>query len=592
MGVFLLLLLYVKFDKYKYRCYLLLQMTANFTDFINDMQSINLFEKQALVLFCDTSNRARAIQQQLIHNFGIYAITDTDKDNFSYVIPLQSIDDKTLSKFIHNGWNWDKNQNFIQYTITLYNEHTTTKIYNMLIARGYNVLLLPNNMQLVVCCLDNSQHDDEMQDLHIELTSTQKSNPMSMDVFFNKVLFNGKIENIKYRKKIKQELELDEIEQNRDLIIREMLYQYFKKRIRPYLKTRTLARKFDANKLDNKLKQNVNLIREFLYTVAERYLDIQVINAIRTRHDSIIRFDYLNGCNDYKDVSKTAKLARKWWSDTARQNIEKERNKKQSMNQAYKVMDCENGYYFVLLYGRDALKFEGKHMHHCLQNDYWANAIKKPEQELYSLRDANGEPHLTLEIENNQVLQCQGRTHTDPNPILRKMVREFIAKNHFEIPDVNTWNKHIAYIKQDGVLYDVFNLPKNFVVTKGNIDLCAMGLDKLPDMSSVIVNTSYNCANNNLTDLTGAPYTVNGDARFIKNPLTSLRGMPRNIGGKIYLSETQLTTKSFVPLYMENKLDDIVGVDDNLIAAWRKQIANRKTEIANIIMALKNHAKE
>ncbi len=68
--------------------------------------------------------------------------------------------------------------------------------------------------------------------------------------------------------------------------------------------------------------------------------------------------------------------------------------------------------------------------------------------------------------------------------------------------------------------------------------------------------------------------------------------MPYTVGGKIYLSETQLTAKSFVPLYIENKLDDIVGVDEKIIAAWRKQIANRKTEIANIIMALNNHAKE
>lgn len=202
------------------------------------------------------------------------------------------------------------------------------------------------------------------------------------------------------------------------------------------------------------------------------------------------------------------------------------------------------------------------------------------------MRDANGEPHLTLEIYDKQVLQCQGRPHTPTNPMLRKMVREFIAKNYFEIPDVNFWNKHIAYIKQDGVLYDVFNLPKNFVVTKSNIDLCTMGLDKLPDMTSVTINSSYNCANNNITDLTGAPYTVQGDVRFSQNPLTSLRGMPHKIGGKIYLSDTQLTPKSFVPLYMENKLNDVVGVDEKIIAAWREQIRTRKSRIANIINGL------
>ena len=565
-------------------------MANEFSEFLPDIQSINPEKVPGFVLFCDSNKRATEIQQQLQRDNHIHAIIDVDNDNFYYVIPLCTPDEKTLAKFIQNGWNLDKDQKFIQYTITFYNTKSTAKMYNMLIAHGYNVQLLPNNMQLVVCCLDNSQHNDEMQFLNNELTSVQKSKPMSMEVFFNKVLFNGKIEDIKYRQKIKQELKLDDIEQNRDLIIREMLYQYFKKRIRPHLQTRTFPLKFDANKLDSKLKQDINLIREFLYTVAERYLDIQVMNAIRTKHDSIIRFDYLNGCNDYKDFFKTAKLAHKWWADTARQNIDKERNKKQSMNQAYKVMDCENGYYFVLLY--DALQFEGKHMNHCVKNDYWANAIKKPEQELYSLRDANGEPHLTLEILNNQVVQCQGRSHTAPNPILRKMVREFIEKNQFEIPDVNTWNKHIAYIKQDGVLYDVFNLPENFVVTQCNIDLCDMGLDKLPDMSTVTVVYGYNCANNNIKDLIGAPNSVYGDVRFTKNPLTSLRGMPRNISGKIYLSDTQLTPKSFVPLYMENKLDDIIGVDEKIIAAWREQIAMRKAKIANIVATLNTKQKD
>jgi dissimilatory sulfite reductase (desulfoviridin) alpha/beta subunit len=58
------------------------------------------------------------------------------------------------------------------------------------------------------------------------------------------------------------------------------------------------------------------------------------------------------------------------------------------------------------------------------------------------------------------------------------------------------------------------------------------------------------------------------------------------IGGKIYLSNTQLTAKSFVPLYMENKLDDIVGVDEKIISAWREQINTRKNAILSIVDGL------
>ncbi len=113
-----------------------------------------------------------------------------------------------------------------------------------------------------------------------------------------------------------------------------------------------------------------------------------------------------------------------------------------------------------------------------------------------------------------------------------------------------------------------------------------MGLDKLPEMSTITVKGNFVCATNNLSDLTGAPYTITGDCKFSGNPLVSLRGMPHKIGGKIHLSCTQLTEKSFVPLYMENKLGDIVGVDEKIIVAWRKQIATRKAQIASILASI------
>ena len=563
-------------------------MVTKFSDFLNDIQSVKPENLTGCVLFTGCAQTAIGIQQKLQRAFHINAMVDTDNDDMHYIVPLETFDEKVYLQFIKNDWNWDRNQNFIRYTVTLYSSQSTDKIYNMLIADGFNVIRLPNNMQLIITCLDNSPHNDDIVNLKNELFAAEKSSPQSMDIYFNKILFNGTIENPVYHQKTKQEFSIDSIEQEKDSIVREMLYRYFKKRIRSHLQTKTLLHRFDANKLGTKLKQNINLIREFLYTIAEKYIDIQIMNAVRTKHNVIIRLDYLNCCNDYKNFLKTLKLARKWWQNTAKQNTEKERNKKQSMNQSYKVMDCENGYYFVILYGSDALQYCGKHMHHCIQNDYWANAIKKPEQELYSLRDANGEPHLTLEIYNGVVLQCQGRSHTAPNPMLREMVRKFIAKNHFEIPDTNGWNKHIAYIKQDGVLYDVFNLPNNFVLNDA-MDLCGMGLDKLPEMSTITVSSNFVCATNNLSDLTGAPHTVAGDCQFSGNPLVSLRGMPHKISGKIYLSGTQLTEKSYVPLYMENKLGDIVGVDKTIIAAWQQQIKARKIAIQNIITALYNN---
>lgn len=568
---------------------ILVPMTPNLANFIPDMQSVIHADCEGFVLFCENQNRADKIRRQLYRDFHIFAMLDYDNIDAHYIIPLDTPDENNITEFIRRGWDWDKNQKFIQYTITLYGAAATRKMHNTLVANRYNVIMAPNNMQLVVKCLDNSPRNSEIKKLQNDLLLAQKSAPQSIDDYFNKLLFCGKIENVAYRTTRKQEFSIDEIEANKDIIVRGILYQYFNKRIRSRLAQITFPKKFDANKLDNKEKQNINLIRDFLYAKAAEYVDMQTINASNTKHDVIIRFDYLKSCNQYDQFRTTLKSAHQWFQKQTEDNREMMKNKEQSMNQAYKVMDCDNGYYFVILFGADALQYCGKHMHHCVQNAYWANAIKQDGQELYSLRDPNGEPHLTLEIKDGVVLQCQGRTNTAPNPMFREIVRKFIEKNKFEIPDVNGWNKHIAYLKHNGKLYDVFNLPENFTVSNSLVDLCGMGLDKLPDMSTVTVTGGFSCATNNLSDLTGAPKIVYGDCQFGKNPLVSLRGLPREITGNIYLSGTQLTSKSFVPIY--TNLDAISGVDEKIITAWREQIEKRKSGLANIIASLSQRQK-
>ncbi|MBQ9271561.1 MAG: hypothetical protein IJ218_04795 [Alphaproteobacteria bacterium] len=64
--------------------------------------------------------------------------------------------------------------------------------------------------------------------------------------------------------------------------------------------------------------------------------------------------------------------------------------------------------------------------------------------------------------------------------------------------------------KQDGKLYDLYDLPEGFVI-KGDLNLSDKGLTKLPDLSKVIVEGSFLCQNNQLTSLQGAPQEVGGD---------------------------------------------------------------------------------
>lgn len=563
-------------------------MADDFMDFIPGIQSINPVDLTGLVLFHGNAGRINAISHQLRRDFNLMSITDTDNSGIHYVVPLKTPTEKVLYDFIRMGLDWDKNQKFIQYTITFYDVDVALRMYNMLVARGYNVVVLPNNMQLVIKCLNDSPRNDVFQKLKRELVAFEKSFPQSIDDYFNKILFSGKIENIEYRKTIKQEFNLDEIQQDKDTIIRGILYQYFYKKIRAHLMRITFPRKFDANKLDDKIKQNINQIRDFLYSMAEQYIDGQISQAIKTKHKVIVRFDYLKSCNEYNNFSGTLKQAQQWHKSKI--SLAKNRAKflRESERGAYKIMDLNDGYYAVQLFTPQSLDFESQCMNHCVGGGYWDELVHEETCQIYSVRDAIGYPHLTIEVNFGKITQCRGYKNTIPtDEKLRTAVRTLMHAEKFDIPDINGWNKAIAYFKQNNQLYDVFNLPENFVMN-GNLDLHSMNLTKLPDMRTVEIWGAFYCSKNELQNPNGAPHTICGDVSFSDNPLTSLYGMPRNIYGKIYLRNTRLNAKSFVPIYMENKLSYIVGIDGKVIESWRQQITTRKKSIANIVASLSN----
>lgn len=86
-------------------------------------------------------------------------------------------------------------------------------------------------------------------------------------------------------------------------------------------------------------------------------------------------------------------------------------------------------------------------------------------------------------------------------------------------------NMQKRYFVQDGVKYDIFNLPENFVI-KGNIDLSHMDLTELPDLSKVTVCGAFDCSRNMLKRLNGAPERVElFDCSF--NELQSLANGPK-----------------------------------------------------------------
>ena len=90
-------------------------MITDIIEFLPDIQSINPTEITGFVLFCNTDKNARSIQHQLLHDFNIPSILAVDNYGAYYAVPLENLDDKTISKFIHRGWDWDRDQKFVQH---------------------------------------------------------------------------------------------------------------------------------------------------------------------------------------------------------------------------------------------------------------------------------------------------------------------------------------------------------------------------------------------------------------------------------------------------------------------------------------------
>ena len=80
------------------------------------------------------------------------------------------------------------------------------------------------------------------------------------------------------------------------------------------------------------------------------------------------------------------------------------------------------------------------------------------------------------------------------------------------------------YFVQDGQKYDIFNLPNGFVV-KGNLDISNMGLNCLPNLSTIVVQGIFNCSYNNFYNLLNGPkYATEYDCSYCN--LRSLLGAP------------------------------------------------------------------
>ena len=360
----------------------------------------------------------------------------------------------------------------------------------------------------------------------------------------------------------------DYVYQHRDEIIKGILNQYIKLRVREYIlntehepafipvdETRTdlpswtgavfnrgdKIYEFDGTKMSDKLRGDVITVRDYLYDVAGMYVDKVIETARRTKRKPRIRYDYLKTSNEFATFDMALDAAHQWHEHMAEELARRNKGKEllnKSLVGVQHIMDLPGNMAAYQLMTPDALDFESDYMGHCVGQGSYDADVASGKTKIYYIRDEHGEPHVTLEVRGTEVHQIKGKQNKAPVSKYVPSVVKFIESQHFEI--VNDL-KNLGLIRQDGKFYDIYNLPKNFVV-KGDLDLSDMELTELPDLSTVTVLGSFDCEDNQLTSLTGAPKSVGGGFYCNGNQLTSLAGAPKSVSGNFSCSNNQLTS--------------------------------------------------
>ena len=98
-------------------------------------------------------------------------------------------------------------------------------------------------------------------------------------------------------------------------------------------------------------------------------------------------------------------------------------------------MRLPNGLAAVRLLTPTSLAWEGRWMGHCLGNKTYATCMARRYAEYYSIRDANGCPHVTIEVANERLHQSKGRANSNPYPRYLQQIEALAAFMGWELCD-------------------------------------------------------------------------------------------------------------------------------------------------------------
>lgn len=248
------------------------------------------------------------------------------------------------------------------------------------------------------------------------------------------------------------------------------------------------------------------------------------------------------------------------------------------------IANLADGYRIVELESEAGLKREGRLMQHCV-GTYW-NSVSAGQCRILSLRDPKNQPHCTMEIVLNEIVQFQGKQNRSPAAKYSPYLREFLLNSDLT---AGSWILHdIGLIRAGKQIYSYDNLPDPFIVP-GSLNLSSMPIKDLPKDLQVSEDLILKYAD--ITELP-ANLTVGGDLNLCASSISRLpdglvvggrlildylQGIelpdPFKLDGSLYLNETRLNN---MPIEMN------ISGDLHLAKSEMKQLPGKLTVGGNL----------
>ena len=376
------------------------------------------------------------------------------------------------------------------------------------------------------------------------------------------------------------------VSEHKDDVIRLIIAQYIKHRIRSYLtqseqtdfltpvdlnqpnlpawvngvrEQKGSVYQFDAEKIPAYLTEQLTSIRDFLYATAQKYVEakLQIAQQADNHRRSAFRIqaNYLKTNNNYATFEQVLNATEKWHKELAQTS---KKRPIEILNESLKgvevVFEIDDNLTLYRLKTPEALDFESEQMGHCIGKGSYDIYVQNGMIEIYSIRDKNGNPHVTFEVwYKKEIHQCKGKQNKMPKFKYIPAIQKVIQQQKWEIiEDV----ENTFHFKKNGKLYNLLDLPKNeeFIFV-GDLDLSNSNLTKLPDLSNVILEGNFDCSCNWLPSLKGTPKIIKGSFNCSFNELNTLDYGPNNSIWDYNCSHNKLTSLKGVPSIIRHDFD-------------------------------------